>query len=86
MNRQSGIDTEKGNSCSHIAFSWAFIDAKAAQWGAFRKRLSDDHVPEEFATVVNAVEDFLAPVAHAIQTHTAMQLHWEAPGPWAAPH
>jgi len=23
MNRQSGIDTERGNSCSHIAFSWA---------------------------------------------------------------
>jgi len=76
--------TELGDEIG--AFSQAFIDAKAAQWAAFRKRLPEEHVPEEFAMVVTAVENFLAPVAHAIQTHSTMQLHWEAPGPWFAPY
>jgi len=45
-----------------VAFSDEFILEKQIQWTAFRKRLSQEHIPEDFSVVVNAIKEFLEPV------------------------
>jgi len=42
-----------------VAFSEEFIQEKQVQWTAFRKRLGQEHIPEDFTEVVWAVRDFL---------------------------
>lgn len=45
-----------------IAFSDVFIEAKQTQWAAFRKRLDQEYLPEEFSSIVRLIQDFLVPV------------------------
>lgn len=63
-------------------FSAAFIDSKQPQWQAFRKRLGQDHVPEAFSEVVEAVVEFLGPVMDANVADAPEEI-WHPPGPWS---
>ena len=64
------------------AFSDGFINAKQVQWAAFRKRLQQEHLPQNFSEVVSWVKDFLPPVATIVHTGISTPAKWIAPGPW----
>ena len=63
-------------------FSAAFVDTKQPQWQAFRKRLGQDHVPEAFSEVVEAVVEFLGPVMDGNVADAPGEI-WQPPGPWS---
>lgn len=63
-------------------FSAAFVDSKQPQWQAFRKRLGQDHVPEAFSEVVEAVVEFLSPVMASRAVDAPREI-WHPPGPWS---
>lgn len=63
-------------------FSDGFIESKTTQWNAFRKKMKNDSVPEDFSDVVHHVAEFLEPVLSGIRLHSDFDLQWEAPGPW----
>ncbi|WP_150911973.1 nucleotidyl transferase AbiEii/AbiGii toxin family protein [Marinobacter halotolerans] len=63
-------------------FSAAFVDSKQPQWQAFRNRLGQDHVPEAFSEVVEAVVEFLSPVM-ARSAEDVLEETWRPPGPWS---
>ena len=65
-----------------IAFSQEFIDAKRIQWNAFRKKLGQDHVPDEFEHVVMSVKEFINPMIAALASKKPPPSRWSAPGPW----
>ncbi len=64
------------------AFSKDFISAKATQWKAFRRKLHQESVPENFDEVVTTVKDFLTPVADSVRNDMRTTGTWKAPGPW----
>ncbi len=63
-------------------FSADFMDSKQPQWQAFRKRLGQDHVPEAFSEVVEAVVELLGPVMAGKATGGTRAV-WHPPGPWS---
>lgn len=63
-------------------FSAAFIASKQPQWQAFRKRLSQDYVPEAFSEVVEVVVEFLGPVMEG-NVAVAPEEIWQPTGPWS---
>ena len=65
-----------------IAFSGEFIDAKAIQWNAFRRRLGQEIVPTDFSEIIDLIKVFLVPIIKAIQTGNSASRTWIAPGPW----
>jgi predicted nucleotidyltransferase component of viral defense system len=68
---------------AHIdLFTPDFIDGKQIQWSAFRKRLRQDQLPDQFGEIVRAIDGFLGPVIAAGQSPTRA---WTAPGPWITP-
>lgn len=75
--RKRGTDIPENNP-----FSDAFVDSKQLQWQAFRKRLGQDHVPEAFSEVVEAVVEFLGPVMDASVADAPGKI-WHPPGPWS---
>lgn len=65
---------------AHIdLFTPEFVTAKQIQWMAFLKRLQQDQLPEPFAELVRAIDDFLGPVIAAGRSSARI---WTAPGPW----
>lgn len=60
----------------------AFSDTKQPQWQAFRTRLGQDHVPEAFSDVVEAVIEFLGPVMAGNTADAPIEI-WHPPGPWS---
>lgn len=66
------------------ALSKAFAESstKAAQWRAFRRRLSPASCPEAFGEVMAAVAEFLQPIAAAIASGEPFERAWSPPGPW----
>ena len=63
-------------------FSAAFMDSKQPQWRAFRKRLGQEHVPEAFSEVVEAVVEFLGPLMLSRDVDAPKEI-WCPPGPWS---
>ncbi|WP_404365582.1 nucleotidyl transferase AbiEii/AbiGii toxin family protein [Marinobacter sp.] len=63
-------------------FSDGFVGTRQPQWQAFRKRLGQDHVPETFREVVEAVVEFLDPVITDTATQTQKKI-WRPSGPWS---
>jgi len=61
------------------AFSVDFISSRQPMWGAFRKRLKQDHVPESFQEMATEVELFLEPVIKGVSEH----ITWKPAGPWS---
>lgn len=64
------------------AFAEPFIEAKQAQWLAFRKRLKQDHVPTSFREITASVDRFLSPIVAALSSGIPTPTNWTAPGPW----
>lgn len=56
-----------------VAFSDAFVNAKATQWNAFRRKLKQDTVPAEFGEIVHTIRTFLDPVIETIRNKLAAQ-------------
>ena len=65
-----------------IAFSQEFIDAKRIQWNAFRKKLGQDHIPDEFEYVVMTIKEFIDPIVSALTSRKPPPTRWSASGPW----
>jgi len=68
-----------------LVFTPAFAQssAKAAQWSAFRKRLSPTDCPERFEELVGEVVRFLRPAVSAVHRSAPFDDRWPAGGPWA---
>jgi len=64
------------------AFSPAFIELKQVQWMAFKKRLGQEHVPENFEEIVTALKTFLMPIILALQLNTNLPKTWQASKTW----
>lgn len=63
-------------------FSNKFIIDKTTQWNAFRKKMKNDTVPEEFSKVVRHIAMFLEPAISGIRSKSDSDFQWETPGPW----
>jgi hypothetical protein len=66
-----------------IAFTDRFMDAKQIQWSAFWGRLQQERVPDSFAEVVEAVQDFIAPVVSTLASGGQFSGKWPRAGPWS---
>lgn len=65
------------------AFEEPFITSKEAQWRAFWKRLYSHHEYTPLHDIVDAVKNFLLPVAGQYSKGSSNIFKWKAPGPWA---
>ena len=76
---------QRGTELPHeiVAFSQEFIEEKQIQWNAFRKKLEQIHVPDEFEDIVIKVKEFIDPISSALISRRPPPLKWSAPGPWA---
>lgn len=64
------------------AFTGTFSDEKQPQWGAFRNRINQEHLPKQFADVAHHVKIFLGPVADAVRTGQPFSKHWIKADNW----
>lgn len=64
------------------AFSEVFINQKASQWTAFRKRLGQEHVLADFAEVIIDIRAFSKPVLSALDSGECFDAQWIASGNW----
>jgi hypothetical protein len=58
--------------------------ARQQQWMAFVRRSAIADAPEQFASVVSAVQTLLKPVVEAGLSGDTPGSFWQAPGPWRA--
>jgi hypothetical protein len=68
------------------AFLPAFVSepTKATQWQAFLAKVQATDASSDFASVINTIAAFLAPLAAAVSTGRPFGQKWIAPGPWEA--
>lgn len=59
-----------------------FAAAKQIPWSAFRRRLQQDHVPEAFSGIIDALQEFLGPMKPEFGATNQTPRRWVAPGPW----
>ncbi len=64
------------------AFTELFVEAKQAQWAAFRKRLGQERVPVSFKEIAASVDSFLSPIAAVFSSGKQSPTNWPSPGPW----
>jgi len=65
-----------------VVFSQPFMDAKQVEWGAFRNRLQQEHVPKAFYDVMAQVEAFLGPVLDGLVSGESGPPRWTNSGAW----
>jgi predicted nucleotidyltransferase component of viral defense system len=65
-----------------LTSEFAADTSKAAQWRAFLRRSRLDAAPLDLSEVVDAVAEFLKPVAAALAAKRAFRGTWKPPGPW----
>jgi len=51
-----------------MAFSDSFVNAKAVQWNAFRRKLKQETIPADFAEIVFTIKKFLRPIIESIRS------------------
>lgn len=75
---------QRGTSLSEniIAFQESFSAEKQVQWTAFRRRLGQEHLPKNFADIVDQVSRFLAPIGEAASVGQSFDKDWSAPFGW----
>jgi hypothetical protein len=56
--------------------------ARQTQWRGFLRKSNLNAAPQDFPAVLQAIADFLEPVARAVQTREILAARWRAPGPW----
>ncbi len=64
------------------AFTNEFIKSKDKQWAAFHKRLGQNHVPYDFAEIVDGVKALLRPVALALSSDKPFTARWSVLEYW----
>jgi hypothetical protein len=64
------------------AFTKEFAAKKQIQWNAFRKRLKQEHLPENFLDITKALKIFLEAVAKAIISKEKFNKKWLTTGSW----
>ncbi len=64
------------------AFSDMFIANKHIQWNAFRRKIKQVTIPENFETIVKEINSFIRPISQSLCNKTFIPSHWIAPGPW----
>ncbi|KAA3614221.1 MAG: nucleotidyl transferase AbiEii/AbiGii toxin family protein [Planctomycetota bacterium] len=71
---------------SPVALTKEFAEdaSKAAQWKGFLRKTKLEHAPQDLVEVVEALADFLGPVAAALGKGQKFDLQWMAPGPWSS--
>ena len=71
-------------SASPVALTGAFANepTKQTQWQGFVRKSRLQTAPASFVEVVEAISDFLGPVAGAIANDEILDGSWKAPGPW----
>jgi len=60
----------------------SFLESKQIQWMAFRKKLKQEYLPEEFKEIAIAIYEFLTPIVTSISNNQTSPKNWTAPGPW----
>ena len=55
---------------------------KRTQWRGFLTKSKLITASQDFEEVLQTIVVFLEPVARAIQSGEALEVHWQAPGPW----
>ncbi len=50
-----------------IAFSPEFVQSKQKQWRAFRNRIAQEHIPNDFSEIVTSILEFLKPVIQQLR-------------------
>ena len=60
----------------------SFLESKQIQWMAFRKKLKQEYLPEEFKEIAIAIYEFLTPMVTSISSNQTSPKNWTAPGPW----
>jgi hypothetical protein len=67
-----------------LALTTEFVSdpAKVDQWRAFLRKSRITSAPEELSQVIDALADFLMPVARTIHEGHQFVAQWIAPGPW----
>jgi len=78
--------TRRGTTLSGqvVAFEKGFSENKQAQWGAFRRRLDQDQIPESFQEIISSVKAFLEPIAYTLAEGNEFSDKWIASGPWTS--
>lgn len=56
--------------------------AKQSQWQGFVRKTRLDATPTSLSSLIDELGPFLVPVATAVETESAFNLLWTAPGPW----
>lgn len=56
--------------------------SKQTQWQAFLRKTKLDGVPAALQAVIDELVPFLGPVAAAVESGSAFDQRWVAPGPW----
>ena len=69
-----------------VALSQTFASdpTKQAQWNGFLRKSRLDLAVPELDRAVEAIADFLKPVAEAVRKRMGFNVCWQAPGPWTA--
>ncbi|VAW56357.1 hypothetical protein MNBD_GAMMA07-732, partial [hydrothermal vent metagenome] len=52
------------------------------QWAAFHKRLGQNHVPDNFAEIVDRVKAFLQPIKLALSSDKLFSARWSILERW----
>lgn len=65
-----------------IAFSDSFITQKQGPWNAFRRKIQQVTIPENFDAIVKEIASFLRPVAQSLCNNTSVPSQWIASGVW----
>lgn len=56
---------------------------KKRQWSAFLGKGPITGAPEDFSLLMNAIQDFLRPIAQACEANQSFELKWSPGGPWS---
>ncbi len=69
-----------------VALTGAFSEdpARQTQWTAYRRKSKLEQAPEDLREVVQAVADFLSPLAQALGSGQRFAGTWQPPGPWTS--
>lgn len=62
--------------------TFASDPTKQTQWRGFLRKSRLEFAPPDLAQVVQAIAEFLGPVADAVHGRTSFVASWSAPGPW----
>ena len=60
------------------AFTDAFIDSQQTMWNAFRRRMKQEQIPEDFRIINQDLQAFLLPVVH----QPSRPMHWTPDSGW----